>query len=85
MVLNDEGHHCWRPAPDANVKSLAGDEKANFEAEVQEATVWIDGLDRLNNALGNGTSGIAWCVDLSATPFYIKGSGHPEGRPFHGW
>jgi type III restriction enzyme len=82
MVLNDEGHHCWRPAPDANVKSLSGDEKADFEAEVQEATVWIDGLDRLNNALGNGTPGIGWCVDLSATPFYIKGSGHPTGRPF---
>lgn len=25
---------------------------------------------------------IALCVDLSATPFYIGGSGHPEGRPF---
>jgi type III restriction enzyme len=22
------------------------------------------------------------CVDLSATPFYIKGSGYPEGQPF---
>src|SRR5262245_53803307 len=22
------------------------------------------------------------CVDLSATPFYIRGSGYPEGQPF---
>jgi type III restriction enzyme len=26
--------------------------------------------------------GVALCVDLSATPFYIQGSGYPEGRPF---
>jgi type III restriction enzyme len=82
LVLNAEGHHGWRPAPDSTVKSLAGDEKAEYEAEVQEATVWIDGLDRLNSALGHATPGITCCVDLSATPFYIKGSGHPEGRPF---
>lgn len=81
MVLNDEGHHCWRPAPDANVKSLAGDEKADFEAEVQEATVWIDGLDRLNNALGIGTPGIAFCIDLSATPFYIKAGRLRQASP----
>ena len=54
LVLNDEGHHCWRPAPDLNSRRLSGDEKADFEAEVQEATVWLEGLDRLNNALGDG-------------------------------
>ena len=83
MVLNDEGHHCWRPKADGNGTDLTGEEKKEFEAEVQEATVWVDGLDRLNNlSLPNGSGGIALCVDLSATPFYIKGSGHPEGRPF---
>ncbi|MGE3540186.1 MAG: restriction endonuclease [Candidatus Tectimicrobiota bacterium] len=82
LVLNDEGHHCWRPAPDPALKGLAGEEKAAFDSAVQEATVWVDGLDRLNNARGSGMPGIAWCVDLSATPFYIQGSGHPEGRPF---
>jgi type III restriction enzyme len=54
----------------------------HLEAEAQEATVWVEGLDRLNNVLNDGKPGIALCVDLSATPFYIKGSGHPEGRPF---
>ncbi|MGA3066371.1 MAG: hypothetical protein ABSF29_05935 [Tepidisphaeraceae bacterium] len=82
MVLNDEGHHCWRPA--ATDESLSGDEKRELTDEAEEAKVWADGLDRLNNASSDGakTPGIALCVDLSATPFYIKGSGHPEGTPF---
>ncbi|MDS4070461.1 MAG: DEAD/DEAH box helicase family protein [Candidatus Competibacter sp.] len=75
LVLNDESHHCWRPAPDPDAAQLA-------EEELQEATVWVEGLDRLNNALADGQPGIRYCIDLSATPFYIKGSGHPEGRPF---
>ena len=83
MVLNDEGHHCWRPKANGEDAGLTGDEKKEFEADVQEATVWVDGLDRLNNlTCPRGGGGIALCVDMSATPFYIKGSGHPEGRPF---
>ena len=83
MVLNDEGHHCWRPKANGENAGLTGDEKKEFEAEVQEATVWVNGLDRLNNLTRpGGGGGIALCVDLSATPFYIKGSGHSEGRPF---
>lgn len=82
LVLNDEGHHCWRPAPDARLTGLSAEEKAALEQEVQEATVWVEGLDKLNNALGPGKRGISFCVDLSATPFHIQGSGHPEGRPF---
>ena len=81
MVFNDEGHHAWRPAL-ADVEDLTTAERKDLEEEVREATVWIDGLDRLNNARSNGRPGVMMCVDLSATPFYIKGSGHPEGRPF---
>ncbi len=92
MVLNDEGHHCWRPAPNKNEdEELTGEEKRELAEEVQEATLWVEGLDRLNNAGGPAHAqderatckpGIALCVDVSATPFYIKGSGYPEGRPF---
>ena len=82
MVLNDEGHHCWRPAPVQELDGLSNEEKKELEAEAQGATIWVEGLDRLNNVPNDGRSGIALCVDLSATPFYIKGSGHPEGRPF---
>ena len=71
MVLNDEGHHAYRPA--------ATDEKlsAAENSERQDATVWVTGLDTINRACG-----VRFCVDLSATPFYIHGSGHPEGTPF---
>lgn len=81
MVLNDEGHHCWRPAA-VNVEGLTAEQKMELEGEKQEATVWVAGLDRVNNAPGFPNGGVAMCVDLSATPFYISGSGYPEGRPF---
>lgn len=75
LVLNDEGHHAYRPAPVAEDedKKLTAEEKADREA----ATVWVTGLDRINSACG-----ISFCVDLSATPFYIHGSGYHEGSPF---
>ena len=73
MVLNDEGHHAYRPGVTDTGMHLSADE----QAELQQATVWVEGLDRINAACG-----VAFCVDLSATPFYIQGSGWPEGSPF---
>jgi type III restriction enzyme len=73
MVLNDEAHHAYRPAPVEETARLSATEKA----EREEATVWIAGLDRINQACG-----IKCCVDLSATPFYLQGSGYIEGSPF---
>ncbi len=73
MVLNDEAHHAYRPAPVAKSEKLSASEKADRE----EATVWVSGLDRINEACG-----IRFCVDLSATPFYLYGSGYIEGSPF---
>ena len=71
MVLNDEGHHAYRPRENLD----------RIEAEDQDerlaATVWVAGLDKINEACGIGI-----CVDLSATPFYLQGSGYPEGSPF---
>ncbi len=71
MVLNDEGHHAYRPAP--TEEKLSAQEKK----ERQDATVWVSGLDTFNQACG-----VKFCVDLSATPFYIQGSGYHEGKPF---
>ncbi len=94
MVLNDEGHHCWRPAPspieeDAEVPKrgrkkdgITAEEKAALEDEAAEARVWLQGLDWINNCLGKDRPGISMAVDMSATPFSIKGSGYPEGQPF---
>ncbi len=73
LVFNDEGHHAWRPKPVENQDQLSKDELA----ELEEATVWINGLDTINQAVG-----IRCCIDLSATPFYIHGSGYVEGAPF---
>ena len=82
MVMNDEGHHCWRPAP--TNEELTGEEKKVLDDEALQARVWLEGLDRINNcpASPHIRPGISLCLDLSATPFYLKGSGHPEGRPF---
>src|SRR4029077_1686642 len=53
MVLNDEGHHCWRPAPANQLpedepprrgRRRASDEDAVDEDEVNEARVWLAGL-----------------------------------------
>ena len=90
LVMNDEAHHAWRPiapveseAVQGQLKELARDEKREAEEEVEEATIWVGGLDRINKALGkNGQRGIKFVVDLSATPFALKGSGRAEGEPF---
>ncbi len=95
MVFNDEGHHCWRPAPiDKRIEEvdtarkgkkksdLSSEEAKEMEEEANEARVWLQGLDWINNCLGNDKPGILHCFDLSATPFYIKGSGFTEGQPF---
>lgn len=75
MVLNDEGHHAYRPKP---ISEEEKNELSNEEIkELEEATVWVRGIDRINNACG-----VEICIDLSATPFYIKGSGYIEGSPF---
>ena len=73
MVFNDEGHHAYRPAPVREGDALTAEERADRE----EATVWVSGLDKINAACG-----VAFCVDLSATPFYLHSSGYPEGSPF---
>ena len=83
LVLNDEAHHAYRPAPPekaVSVKRKKGDEggfNTETEEDRKEATVWVEGLDKINQAVG-----VAFCGDLSATPFYLSGSGYVEGSPF---
>lgn len=92
LVLNDEGHHCWRPNPakkaeewekDAE-KGKTGEEKAALRDEAEEARVWLAGLDKLNNSglAGDSQPAVMAAIDLSATPFYLSNSGYPEGSPF---
>lgn len=76
LVMNDEAHHAYRIQRDEG-----GDEEL-FEGEdedefFREATVWVEGLDRVNKLRG-----INFCLDLSATPYYLGQMGRMTGRPF---
>ncbi len=85
LVLNDEGHHCWRPKPEtAEARGLTKEERESLKEEMEEARVWLAGLDRINNSglAGDKVSSVVACVDLSATPFYLDNSGYPPGSPF---
>ena len=86
LVVNDEAHHAYRPSrrelgreqdslTEEDEEESASEQK-ELEEEAEEATVWVGALDKINKSRG-----INFCIDMSATPFYIKGSGHPEGQP----
>jgi type III restriction enzyme len=79
--MNDEAHHAYRRGVESDEEEYALNEET-AEADAREATIWIEGLDRINKVLGRRGNGIRLCVDLSATPFYIQGSGNEVGRPF---
>lgn len=83
LVMNDEAHHAYRRGVSEEDDQYAIDDET-AEADAREATIWIEGLDRINKALGGKRkgNGIRLCVDLSATPFYIQGSGNEVGKPF---
>ena len=80
MVLNDEAHHCYREKPlideDAD-DDLKGDEKKEAEKNKEAARLWINGLEAVNRKLG-----VNRIIDLSATPFFLSGSGYVEGTLF---
>ena len=79
LVLNDEAHHAYRirqEQPDEFEEDVFG-EKEEAEAQVKEATVWIEGLDKIQKLRG-----INFCVDLSATPYFLNRVGQDANRPF---
>jgi type III restriction enzyme len=78
VVLNDEAHHCYREKPDeADDIDLKGDEKKEAKKNNEAARLWISGLEAVNRKLG-----VARIFDLSATPFFLRGSGYAEGTLF---
>lgn len=82
LIFNDEAHHAYRRR-DADTEKALDEDKNLAKKNMREATVWIEGLDRINRlAGGRGRRGINFCLDLSATPFYIQGSGNEVGKPF---
>jgi len=78
LVLNDEAHHCYRGKTDGDDKeTLKGDDRKEAENNNKAARVWLTGLEIVARKLG-----ISHVIDLSATPFFLSGSGYAEGTLF---
>ncbi|TGT72987.1 restriction endonuclease [bacterium M00.F.Ca.ET.159.01.1.1] len=78
VVINDEAHHCYRERPPTEEElTLKGDEKEEAEKNNQAARLWISGIEALKR-----TVGVRAVFDLSATPFFLRGSGYEEGTLF---
>lgn len=77
IVLNDEAHHCYRRKPDGLNERLTGDERVEAVQREEEARVWISGVEAVKAKIGVKT-----IYDLSATPFFLRGSGYSEGTLF---
>lgn len=73
VVINDEAHHCYLTKNEGS-KGLSSDEKDTVEKENENARVWYEGLRQMK-LLGYKLQHV---YDLSATPYYLKGSGYPE-------
>lgn len=76
FAINDEAHHCYHAKTKQDEK-LKGDEKAEAEENNEAARVWISGLETVNRKIG-----LSNVIDLSATPFFLRGSGYAEGTMF---
>jgi len=79
VVINDEAHHCYRERPRPEVEeALKGDEKEEADRNREAARLWISGIEALKRKIG----GLSAVYDLSATPFFLAGSGYREGSLF---
>jgi len=72
VVVNDEAHHAWRVPAESKIKGVK-------KEEIEEATLWVGGLDRVHRKRG-----ILNCFDFSATPFAPSGKKAEEEALF-GW
>jgi type III restriction enzyme len=70
VVINDEAHHAWRVPAESKVAGLS-------KEDIEEATIWISGLDRIHRARN-----ILRCFDFSATPFTPTGKKSTEEALF---
>lgn len=80
LAINDEAHHCYRgkpPEENEEEDDIKGDERKECEKNNDAARLWISGLEAVNRKLG-----LARVIDLSATPFFLRGSGYVEGTLF---
>jgi type III restriction enzyme len=76
IVINDEAHHCYREKP-GETEALPTEEREEAKRNREAARLWIGGLEAVKRKLG-----ITAVYDLSATPFFLRGSGYIEGTLF---
>lgn len=75
LVINDEAHHCYQEKP--SEEKLAADERQEADENNKAARVWLNGIYALSRKIAlNGV------IDLSATPYFLRGSGYQEGTLF---
>ncbi|MEF8768238.1 MAG: hypothetical protein ABTS16_23720 [Candidatus Accumulibacter phosphatis] len=67
LVINDEAHHCYLPRAKGRDTELD-----NSETENERAAVWFSGLRACTRRFQ-----VRVVYDLSATPYYLSGSGFP--------
>jgi type III restriction enzyme len=78
LVINDEAHHCYREKPqNDDLDDLKGEEKDEAKKNNEAARLWISGIEMVKRLLG-----VNRVYDLSATPFFLRGSGYAEGTLF---
>lgn len=83
LVFNDEAHHAYRlkTAVDDEAAAEPDEEEALEDEELveyeREATVWVEGLDKVHKHIG-----INFCMDFSATPYYLVGDSGQKNRIF---
>lgn len=68
LILNDEAHHCYLPKSDKTKDNEEDNEEAN---ENIRAAVWFTGLKEISQRYK-----VQYVYDLSATPYYLQGSGY---------
>ena len=79
-VINDEAHHCYRHKTGADAEAaLTADERREAAENEEAARLWINGIEALGRKLSRGVRAV---YDLSATPFFLRGSGYNEGTLF---
>ncbi len=78
LVLNDEAHHCYREKPGQDDEgNLKGDDLEEARKNREAARLWLSGLEAAQRKLS-----LNRIIDLSATPFFLRGSGYAEGTLF---
>jgi type III restriction enzyme len=77
IVINDEAHHCYRRRPDGEDVKLSREDRQEADKRNEDARIWINGIEAVKRKIG-----VKAIYDLSATPFFLRGSGYPEGTLF---